>query len=548
MKKILYSFMIIALACFSGDAFAQGLETFANFPETTNAYKDGTFVGQDGSTWTYKQCRGDSTINAPTPCLRKYADATKPAGNILSGTIHNGCGVISFDYKQPFTSNVNVDLLINGTVVKNIKTTGEQGVVKNSGQVTVNVSGDFTIEFRQYDNVAGQVMIDNVTWTSYQGTTKPEPTNYPTNFKAVVKGTTIELTWDDATGGQLPDAYLILAYEKTQGKQVEWTNPPVDGVYQADDVDLTNDDHGIKNVAYGVKTYTFEKVKPGYSVEFYIYPYTNSGSNINYKTDGTAPSADVTSSAVVATQNFSNGLTPWTQFSVLGNVQKWDTIARYGINNSPCAKMTGYIDATTTEASEDWLISPSFAIEDGQFFSFYSAMNYGSGDNTLTVWVSSNYTSGDPTTATWTEYTNRAILSTGSFTWVNSGQIDLADFANQSNVHIAFKYTCGTTNARTWEIDDFTLTKPGFLGIPSLTEAGFKLYPNPCSEQFIIENQKTTHYKVTVYSMQGIAMLRAESSDAIYRMDASKLKPGVYIVEVLDRATNIKATSRLVVR
>ena len=63
MKKAL---IILSLFLASTMLFAQGTETFANFPETGNSYQDGTFLGQDGSTWTYWQCRGDQTI-IPTP-------------------------------------------------------------------------------------------------------------------------------------------------------------------------------------------------------------------------------------------------------------------------------------------------------------------------------------------------------------------------------------------------------------------------------------------------------------------------------------------------
>ena len=60
MKKQLLTLIIFLTACVW--AFGQGNEPFTNYPETANAYHDGTFLGLDGSTWTYKQCRGDSVI------------------------------------------------------------------------------------------------------------------------------------------------------------------------------------------------------------------------------------------------------------------------------------------------------------------------------------------------------------------------------------------------------------------------------------------------------------------------------------------------------
>ncbi len=48
--------ILLALILAMAMAFGQGFETFDNFPATGSTYQDGTFPGQDGSTWTYVQC------------------------------------------------------------------------------------------------------------------------------------------------------------------------------------------------------------------------------------------------------------------------------------------------------------------------------------------------------------------------------------------------------------------------------------------------------------------------------------------------------------
>ena len=68
MKKL---FLITLILSFSQFLLADGLETFVNFPEAGSTYEDGTFIGQDGSVWTYWQCRGDLLITDETPCLGK---------------------------------------------------------------------------------------------------------------------------------------------------------------------------------------------------------------------------------------------------------------------------------------------------------------------------------------------------------------------------------------------------------------------------------------------------------------------------------------------
>jgi hypothetical protein len=73
----------------------------SNYPETGNSSYSGTFIGRDGSIWTYTACRGDRVINAPSPGLNK---GTTPLASIESGTLAGGCGTLSFDYKQQFTA------------------------------------------------------------------------------------------------------------------------------------------------------------------------------------------------------------------------------------------------------------------------------------------------------------------------------------------------------------------------------------------------------------------------------------------------------------
>ncbi|MEW5847126.1 MAG: DUF5018 domain-containing protein [Bacteroidota bacterium] len=126
----------------------------------------------------------------------------------------------------------------------------------------------------------GTVPTDNKTTTNIL----PEPSNHATNFlvSGVVKSNEVTLTWTDAVGAQLPEGYVILI--NTSGLFTD----PTDGTPIANDTDFA-DDAGAVNVAYGVQTYTFNTLLPGKTYYARIYPYTNSGTAINYKTDGTVP-------------------------------------------------------------------------------------------------------------------------------------------------------------------------------------------------------------------------------------------------------------------
>jgi endonuclease I len=153
------------------------VETFANFPETGPFYNDGSFMGQNGSTWSYVQCRGDFVISDETPCL---GIGTTPTASITSGTIIGGIGTLSFQYKQALTLNVSLDVFVNTEKVATVTSSGEMGIIKESGTINVDVPDNAVIKFIQSSSVSGQVAIDNVSWTSYPVSIDPE---IPSNFQ-----------------------------------------------------------------------------------------------------------------------------------------------------------------------------------------------------------------------------------------------------------------------------------------------------------------------------------------------------------------------------
>jgi hypothetical protein len=167
MKKIYFLILVLFT---SVSSFSQGNETFDNFPSTTSSYVDGSFLGQDGSTWTHTQCRGDVSITGQSIMIGRNRS---PQSEFYSGTIAGGVGTISFNYMQAFGTNVNLNVLVNDIVVGNVTSSGEQNVVKASGAITVNQPGDVVIKFINVNNSDGQVVIDDVVWTGYTGAASP---------------------------------------------------------------------------------------------------------------------------------------------------------------------------------------------------------------------------------------------------------------------------------------------------------------------------------------------------------------------------------------
>ncbi|MDN5354751.1 MAG: hypothetical protein PWQ09_1507 [Candidatus Cloacimonadota bacterium] len=130
---------------------------------------------------------------------------------------------------------------------------------------------------------------DNFKVTGTSSTPDPEPSNYPTGFTATANGyDQIDLGWTDATGETLPDGYLIKANETGT------FTDPADGTDPTEDTDLS-DGTALVKVAHGAKgSYSFTSLSELTTYYFKIWSYTNSGTDIDFKIDGTVPTDNAT--------------------------------------------------------------------------------------------------------------------------------------------------------------------------------------------------------------------------------------------------------------
>ncbi len=538
MKKVLLLSLFISLILVVQNARSQGFENFNNFPETTNAYHNGTFTGQDGSTWTYNQCRGDSAIVAPTPTLGKNRT---PTAEVYSGTISGGCGTMNFDYEQVFSTNVALDVFVNGILLTTVTSTSEQGIVKNSGTITVNTAGNIVLDFKQNSTTSGQVAIDNISWTG-NSTILPEPTNYPTNFTATPGYFKIILTWTDATGGQPPTSYLVLASNANN------IVAPTDGIPVPDDPNLS-DGSAALNILQGVHTCMFTGLLSNTPFWFAIYPYTNSGTIINYKTDGTAPSANATTpnGVIIFHRDFNDrSLAPMISKNIQGPDQFWliDTI--HGTSASPCAKMDGYAGGVNN-LNEDWLITPAMNLDlyTDEVFSFMNAYSYTG--NPLEVKISNNYNgSGDPNSFTWIDLP--ATLSPGGFAWTYSGDIDISA-ANGTGVYIGFKYTSDATASSTWELDDILVVGTPLVGFGEKTNsADFRISPNPSQGMVNLAFSGKGNKEISIMNVTGTKVYQETTDLPIRNIDLKNLSGGIYFVQVTDVSTSKSSVKKLIIR
>lgn len=271
----------------------------------------------------------------------------------------------------------------------------------------------------------------------------PEPTNYPTNFTATVNGLNITLTWNDATGGQLPHKYLIIG-------SVGSISVPIDGIPVPDGA-------LAKNINYGAQTVTFSGLNSNTTYHFAIFPYTNSGADIDYKNGGNYPTVNATTEniSVLVFEDFNDDLGAFTSYDALGD-QSWHQASYQGVTY---ANMNGYANGSANP-NEDWLISPAIdktGFSD-VFVEFRTALKFEG--PALQVFVSTDYDGvGIPNNYTWLDITNAFNFSTGNYEWVESDRVNIEIASN--NFYLAFVYTSNTMDASSWEIDYVNIEASG---------------------------------------------------------------------------------------
>jgi hypothetical protein len=120
------------------------------------------------------------------------------------------------------------------------------------------------------------------------------------------------------------------------------------------------------------------------------------------------------------------------------------------------ALATGYVSSSKTNyASESWLISPviDLANYSEASFSFNEATNYFASVDVLADECAVMIKAGE---GDWKQVTGYTMPTSLSWTWVETGDIDLKDYLNQK-IQIAFKYSSTDTKAGNWEIKNLVV-------------------------------------------------------------------------------------------
>ena len=358
-------------------------------------------------------------------------------------------------------------------------------------------------------------------------TPDPEPTNYPTGFTANVSGVDVTLTWNDATGAQLPHKYLVLASTSST------VALPQDGTVYPND-NLT------RNVPYGEQTVTFDNLSSNTNYHFFIFPYTNSGSNINYKTDGNYPTATAHTPNVTYLLNEvfeGEDLGTFSVYDMYGE-QSWHHAIYEG---NGYAYMNGYASGAP-HANEDWLISPAIS---GSYqtitLRFRTAKNYVGND--LLLMISTDYDGvSEPTDFEWEELTDMFDWSTGGYEWVESGEVNITNYTGQQ-FYIAFVYTSTDEIAAAWQVDDVKVMGQGLVSVAENAEERLAVTPNPANESIRFELQSEA--QVAVYDLSGRMIVESRMGAGASQLNVSGLDNGVYFLSV-SYADGTKEVARFV--
>ncbi len=491
MKKVL---LFIAAVMLSAISFGQGLETLKNYPETSSTYADGTFTGQDGSIWTYSQCRGDGEITEETLMLGK--DRT-PLANLASGSISGGCGTLSFKYLQAFSTNVNLDVLINGNKVTSVISSGEQNTVKNSGPISVNVSGDFSISFSQPSR-GGQVCIDDITWTEY-----------------IIGSLSLELT--SPNGGE--------SYDPGDVVNATWTSENIANI----NIDALTPNGWVKlnsdpiDATLGTFAYTIPiNIWTGDTYKIRVSDVLDSDANDESDATFTINGHDkMLFQHTFDGVDFGNFIT-----SDLIGSQAWNgTVGSY-------AEMNGYENSAYD--NEDWLVTPSINLDNSDNNIFEFMAYYNSDGPNLKLFYTSTF-SGDASASTWTEIP--IITPSEKLIWEYI-RVDIS--ALTGSVYFGFKYTSNTTDgAADWRVNNIFVS--GVNNTPTNidnTSANISVFPNPFDTQIIVKANGIASVELINAIGQSVLKIKGNNLNE-FTLPTSRLAKGIYIVKITEANGNV---------
>lgn len=254
MLAIVLSLSVSVVAFAEETVYTEDFETATTL---TSSYGNNSFEGANGVTWSFVESRdvGAYPIEGKGIMLRRESGGSK----LTSSSISGGISALSFEMRKAFTGTANrqVEVFINGTSIGTSEIfgnfSGEDASVYTFDVSGMAVAGDFEIEIRNIQE--GQIIIDNLSWTSYSGSGSPMVTAVTADpsSSAVDSGTEVALS----TSTEDADIYYT----------VNGGTPDESSIFYTAPLTITSDSI-IKVVAYkdgytpsSVQTYTYTLIE-----------------------------------------------------------------------------------------------------------------------------------------------------------------------------------------------------------------------------------------------------------------------------------------------
>lgn len=259
---------------------------------STGNYNGENVTNSGGGATTVNVVCSGSVSAPPTPVI------TVSTSSLSGFSYVNGAGPSTEQSFNVSGSDMTANLVIDGTTNYEISESAGSGY---SNQITLTPSGNAVPSTPIYVRLKSGLSVGaynsqniylNTTGATQKNVTcngnvyATEPTNHATGLTATPDSySQITTVWTDASSGQIPSGYLVKA-------AIDPATPvaPGDGVPETDAL-------LVKNIPQGVQQALFTGLNPGTKYNFAIWPYSNSGAAINYKTVPDAPTTLATTNS-----------------------------------------------------------------------------------------------------------------------------------------------------------------------------------------------------------------------------------------------------------
>ena len=163
--------LLLGMMLCSRIGWAQGAEDFTNLPTTSStSYLSRSWTGTNSVTWTAEGARTDQTLTGKAICFGNTANNPR---TVTSPAYSGGMGTLTFNYVRGFTGTGarSLEVWVNGSQIGgSISVNATSSTVQNYSNA-INIVGNVVLEIRSTG--ASQVIVDDISWTSY---TPPTPT------------------------------------------------------------------------------------------------------------------------------------------------------------------------------------------------------------------------------------------------------------------------------------------------------------------------------------------------------------------------------------